>query len=110
MRFEAFCMHFSMPAEVLAQCTEPVRWAAKAARVTRMGLSFKALAMSPGLRGRCWTDVSQLPCAWAPGPANSTSPRSTFAAKFSRSSRIMRSGLDITSATTSPTLPPGGSA
>ena len=69
-----------------------------------------AAFMPPGLRGRCWTGVSQLPCAWEPGPANSTSPRSTLAAKFSRSSRIMRSGLDIASATTSPTLPPGGSA
>jgi hypothetical protein len=39
-----------------------------------------------------------------------SSPLSTSLAKFWRSSRVSRSGFEMTSAAISPALPPGGSA
>ena len=51
-----------------------------------------------------------LICVCAPGLPRFSSPRSIYLAKFSRSSRISRSGLETALATTSSTLPPGGSA
>ena len=69
---------------------------------TRAGLS------QPRSRGEAAFVRRYLPGVWLSTPLSS--PRSTILEKFWRSSLIILSGFETASATTSPTLPPGGSA
>jgi hypothetical protein len=72
-------------------------WLVKTSSPTHSPLALLMSACSGYLSG-----------VWLYAPPSS--PRSTSLAKFSSSSRISRSGFEITSAAISPTLPLGGSA